>query len=490
VQKISLPVESNDAIQNSFDNNITYAKGAAVLTMIEHWVGHEKFMGAIRGYLAAHAWGNADSNEFMAALRSSLGAPAADVMRSFVEQPGVPIVSAALRCDGGTGKVTLTQKRFFNAADQPSPQKWTLPVCLKWQDGASCTLLDGPTKEVALPVCPSWLVANADAAGYYHVHYDKAQLAALTPVFATALTVRERTHLSADVAAEVEQGTLPLGDALALLPAFLGDGDLRVFHHGIGMMFLLNPRELDDKEYVAFGRAVAKLLGPRARTVGWAPKEGEDPEMSSVRPQLLGMMARVAHDQRIIGEARTLAEKWIKNRHAVAPDMVTPVFRIAAMSNDAKLFDHTLDEARHVQDRRERSMLLGALGGFRAPALRERALAIVTGSEFDQREAIDILYPALFDRDSREATWTWLQRHFDAILTKMREDDAMRLIGAVPQAFCDETHRAAAEAFLSPRAKAHPGAPHQLEEGLEGVHACALAWTRNKPSIDAFLAKY
>lgn len=490
VQKISLPVESKDAIQNSFDNSITYAKGAAVLTMIEHWVGHDKLMGAIRGYLAAHAWGNADANEFLAALRSSLGAPAAEVMRSFVEQPGVPIVSAALRCDGGRGLVTLTQKRFFNAADQPSTQTWKLPVCMKWQGGAQCTLFDAATREVTLPACPTWLMANADAAGYYHVRYDRAQLMALTPVFATALTVMERTHLSADVAAEVEQGSLPLGDALALLPAFLGDGDLRVFNHGVGLMFLLNPRELDDKQFAAFGRAVKKLLGARARTVGWAPKEGEDPEMATVRPQLLGLMARVAHDTRIVGEARALAERWLEDRRAVAPDMVAPVLGIAAMSDDAKLFDRLLDEARHVQDRRERSMLLGTLGAFRGKALQARALAIVTGSEFDQREAIGILYRALFDRETREPTWTWLQAHFDGILSKMREDDAMRLIGAVPQAFCDEAHRAAAASFLEPRAKTHPGAPHQLDEGLEGVHACALSWQRNKPAIDAFLAKY
>lgn len=66
----------------------------------------------------------------------------------------------------------------------------------------------------------------------------------------------------------------------------------------------------------------------------------------------------------------------------------------------------------------------------------------------------------------------------------------MRFIGGVPRAFCDDGHRAEAEAFLAPRAKTHPGAPHQLDEGLEAVRTCALAWARNKPAMDAFLAKY
>jgi len=30
----------------------------------------------------------------------------------------------------------------------------------------------------------------------------------------------------------------------------------------------------------------------------------------------------------------------------------------------------------------------------------------------------------------------------------------------------------------------------ELDEGLEEVRTCAAAWARNKPAIDAFLAKY
>ena len=490
VQKIRLPVETKDAIQNSFDNNITYAKGSAVLHMIEHWVGHDKFMDAVRGYLAAHAWGNADADEFIASLRQKLGAPAGEVMQSFVDQPGVPIVTAAVRCEGGTGVVTLSQKRFFNATDQDSPSLWKVPVCLKWQGGNSCTLLDARQKEVTLSSCPTWLEANAEAAGYYHVRYDAAALAALKPVFASALTIKERTHLAADVASEVEQGTLPLGDALALMPTFLADDDLRVYARGLDLFTLLNVSALDDRGAAAYGRAVAKLFGARARTVGWTPKPGEDPEMARLRPELLGMVARRTHDKAVIAEAHKLAERWLGDRRAVAPDMVAPVLHIAAYSNDAKLFDKMLAEARRVKDRRERSILLGTLGDFFAPALQKRSLALVTGSEFDLRESLNALYPSLFDRDAREATWAWLQANFDGIVGKMREDDAMRLFGTIPHAFCDETHRAAAETFLAPRAKTHPGAGHELDEALESVKTCAASFARNKTAIDAFLAKY
>ena len=60
----------------------------------------------------------------------------------------------------------------------------------------------------------------------------------------------------------------------------------------------------------------------------------------------------------------------------------------------------------------------------------------------------------------------------------------------MPEAFCDDRHRAELEAFLGPRAKQHPGAPKELEAGLEALKACSAAWARNKAAIGAFLAKH
>jgi aminopeptidase N len=495
-QKIRLPVTSKDGIQNSFDNDITYFKGAALLRMLEHWVGEDKFRRAIRRYIRAHAWGNADEADFLQALRGELGEPAAAVMASFVEQPGVPLVSVEPRCDGAKPRVHLAQKRFFAAGDQPSPARWKIPVCMKLGreggavPGRMCTVLESESADVPLAKCPTWIMPNEEGAGYYHARYDNKSLAALAPVLASALTVRERVQMAADAAALAEQGTLPLPDALALVKPFLADDDLRVFARGVGLLHLVNPRELDADERAAFGRAVKKLLGPRASTVGWAPRDGEDAAMSSVRPMLLRMMARYGGDQAIVAEARKLAERWFVDRKAVAPDMVGPVLAIATETNDPKYFEALLREARKVKDRRERNMMLGTLGSFRAPALNRRALQILMGKEFDLRDKVQIVYRSMFDRETREATWTFLKLHWDGLAARMREDEAMWLFGGVPNAFCDEKHRRDVETFLAPRAKTHPGAPHALEDALESVRTCEVALARNRAYIDEFLNQF
>lgn len=493
-QRLRLPVETRDAIQNSFENGITYYKGDSVLRMLEHWVGAERLRQAIQAYLAAHAWGNADADDFLAALRQKLGAPAAEVMASFVEQPGVPLVSAAVACDGGRPRVTLSQRRFFAAGERPSTQTWKLPVCLRWGGQAGvdrrCVELTTPTAEVALPACPRWVMPNEDGAGYYRTRYDGAGLRALAAVFGTELTVRERMQLASDVGAVADAGQLPAGDALALVPTFLGDADLRVYRQGVGLLHLVRPRELPERLRPAFARAVEKLLGPRARTVGWAPRAGEDPEMARVRPMLLGLMAEEAHDRGIIAEAQKLADRWLADHATVAPDMVRPVLRLAALGGDAGYFDRLLAAARKTSDRRERGMLLATLGAFRAPALTERALALVVTPGFDLRETWPIVQTALGDRETRQRAWDFLKAHFDAIVGRMREDEVTWLFGGVPGAFCDEAHRRDLASFLGARAAAHPGAPHALDEALDHERTCEEAEARNRDAVARFLAQF
>ena len=494
VQALRSAVTTKDAIHDSFDNDITYFKGEAVLGMLEHWVGSDKFVSALRKYLAAHAWGNADAGEFVADLRTNLGREVATVMQSFIDQPGLPIVTSAVRCDGAKAHVTLTQKRFFNTSEAASgvvsSALWTVPVCMKWNGGASCTVLDKATAQVELPVCPAWLTTNADAMGYYRVRYDHASLEALQKIFARELTVNERINIVDDVMAEVEEGSLSLTDALMLLPNFLADADPRVFGGGVNLLMSLRPKELPAQERAAFGRAATVLLAARAKSLGWAPQAGEDPALAGLRASLIRILGTYARDPAIFAEAHREALLWLRDPKAVPSDMVQIVLEFAGAGGDAKLFDQLLARARATEDRRERGLVVGALGAFSSAVLRDRALGLVLTPEFDPRETIGIVYALLDHYETRDAAWAWLQVHFKDLVAKMREDEAMGLFSSIPSAFCEESHRAAVAAFLEPQAKSQPGAPHVLADALESAKVCVASAQRDRTAMSAFLSHY
>ncbi|TMQ69551.1 MAG: hypothetical protein E6K80_11335 [Candidatus Eisenbacteria bacterium] len=83
---------ASDNLSQLFDV-LSYQKGQAVLGMLERWLGPETFRAGVRGYIAAHAFGNATAADLWTALSKAAGRDVGAVAGSFLEQPGVPIVT-------------------------------------------------------------------------------------------------------------------------------------------------------------------------------------------------------------------------------------------------------------------------------------------------------------------------------------------------------------------------------------------------------------
>src|SRR5690606_11218258 len=87
---------------------------------------------------------------------------------------GTPLVDLDWQCNEGTGSITIEQSRYLPLGSEGNPdQRWVLPLCLAYDVNGErqthCTIVDQPQARIELPgkVCPSAIVPNADAAGYY-----------------------------------------------------------------------------------------------------------------------------------------------------------------------------------------------------------------------------------------------------------------------------------------------------------------------------------
>ncbi len=179
-------LRAGDALANV---GIAYAKGRAVLDMVERWLGAETFRRGVQRYLQAHARGNATGDDLWGALGAVSGRDVAAVMRGFLDQPGYPLVTVEV-VDAKKGTVTLAQERFHAAGVEVQPQRWQVPVVLAWSDGAGAgvktreLLLDRERTTVELGGPVAWIFPNAGASGYYRWRLPGpalAELAAAAP---------------------------------------------------------------------------------------------------------------------------------------------------------------------------------------------------------------------------------------------------------------------------------------------------------------------
>ncbi len=61
--------------------------------MVENYLGEELFRQGVHNYLAAHLYANATAEDFWNAQTATSHQPIDVIMRSFVTQPGVPLLS-------------------------------------------------------------------------------------------------------------------------------------------------------------------------------------------------------------------------------------------------------------------------------------------------------------------------------------------------------------------------------------------------------------
>ena len=148
---IEAHAETPSEIEELFDD-IAYNKAAAVLRMVEGYVGQEAFRKGVNAYLTKYAYSNATSEDFWNTITESTHRPVDRIMSGFIKQPGVPIVSLKPACAGGNAKVLVSQTRYFrdrSLLEAGSKEQWDIPVCLKADKAEKCELLETKDEQIA-----------------------------------------------------------------------------------------------------------------------------------------------------------------------------------------------------------------------------------------------------------------------------------------------------------------------------------------------------
>jgi alanyl aminopeptidase len=465
------------------------SKGATVIAMFERFVGVETFRKGVQRYLKEHAFGNGTAAEFLKAISTEAGRDVAPAFSTFLDQPGVPIVSFDLQC-AKTPHLHLTQQRYL---PQGSPgggenQLWQIPVCVRFPGGSACTLLDKKEGDLELKSCPAWVMPNDGGTGYYRALPSAELLKKLEGEALKELSAPEKLAMLSDLSALVRAGKLEFAALLQLAPKLAGDKNRVVVQNTAGTVGWLRDGELiTKKEEPAYAKYIRDLFGTRAHQLGWTPKKADDEDTRILRSRILPLVADVGDDKRLIDEAKKLANAWLADHKSVDPDLVDRVLEIAAQHGDRPLYDKWLAAAKAEKDRAERRRLLGALSSFRDPAVVSDALAVTLTDAFDPREGMTLFWGATREPATRKLAWKFMLDHFDALVQKLPRDYASRFPFAA-SGICDDAMAPEVKSFFAERSKKFQGGPRNLDQALEQLHLCAVYKQAQSPNVQKFFA--
>jgi len=480
-RQIREPVEHSNEIASAFDG-ITYRKGGGVLAMLERYVGEEAFRDGIRLHMNRFADKTATAEDFIASVAE--GSDRAEIeaaFRSFIEQPGVPLLAVRLDCESGdTPRLEVRQSRYaaLGSSIDPAQGTWQIPMCVSYEaDGgvaSSCAFIGERDGSVGLDTddCPAWVHPNADGAGYYRFALDDAGWQALIDN-AASLSASEALvfldSLDAALRAGRVSATTYLDGMAALLQHDAWDVVENVANALETLAGVIEPERLEPMQ-----AAMRRMVRPVFDALDDDGSSGD----TLLRERLLRFLIVTARDSEL---RAPLAEQAIArigldskpDPDAAPAGQLETILSVGVQDVGKPFFDSLLEQAKASDDPAFREAAIGALARVEDPALVERLQSAVLQGSFKGTEALGIVNRQMVRAATTEQTFQWLQDNGEALVNMIPQTFRARVLPLFGSSFCTQERAEEWREFVESHAAAAPGYERGLAQATESILLCA-----------------
>ena len=362
-------VDTAEQAAESFDE-ITYDKGAAIITMMNAYVGRDKFREGVRHYMRAHAFGNTVDTDLWHLVEETVGKPIVAIERDFTRQEGLPLVRAERAAQG----LRLAQSRF---ADDPAsiarlpPQHWRVPLAVA-AVGAEphYQLLQG---SAIVDQMPPQLV-NAGQMAYARTLYSGELLTGLTAQLGS-LSPADQMGLINDTRALGIAGYTSAADFLKVAAALPSEANPIVWQRVLVVVREIDRHYADSPQRGAFRRFALGMLEPLSAKIGPLGTPGGGPAVQILRSDLAETRASLG-DLHVIEDAR---KRFADGGGTPAEQRCA--LAIVAEHADGPSFDALLVKADHTTDPLEKLHIFRALATVDNADLARRMVDVALGNQ-------------------------------------------------------------------------------------------------------------
>jgi alanyl aminopeptidase len=485
-RQIREPIERHEDIGSAF-NGITYKKGGGVLSMFESFLGRENFREGIRHYMKVFAFGNTTAEDFIEAIAQANPQVDGDDLRaafgSYIQQAGLPLVSAELTCDETGAHVLLHQERYLpTGSDGSTDQRWTIPVCVSaLQDGLSsskCFILRTETDSFDLDTerCPDAILPNTGGSSYYRWSLPPEQWMPLLQRF-EQLSSNEQISVANGLSAAVNKGSMGLSDYLSAVPVIAGSRSWRVAMAPRGDLDKIREFVANAGERQILEAKIRQWYRPHFERLGALTDRSENEDQFLAKT--MSILAREGNDSAI--RARLVdagaAYAGYNSDQKIHPEAADPNVRqlalVVAAEEIGKPYTDLLWRHFKKSDNAQlRQQLLLAMASNTDPAVAAIMRDRILSPDLKDNEIFYIYYGQMAHADNRQASWEWTQSNLWAVLERIPNWAKGRLPSNFGN-FCSREQANDLENFFSPIIDSLVSGPRYLANTLESIRLCA-----------------
>jgi aminopeptidase N len=486
------PVAGEDAASEMFDG-VTYNKGAAVVRMLEGYLGADVFRAGLRKYIADHGYGNTTTADLWRALEGASGKPIGAVAATFVEQAGVPLVVGKAVCTGDEQRMVLAQEPFIirdlAAGVAEKAKTWQVPVAvgpLRAPRPVETVLLQDQPREIAAGRCGEPVKLNLGDLGYYRVEYDAPTRTALTKSFAL-LSPADRINLLADGWALAEAGRGSSTFYLELMEE-IGSGDSRAAWDQMNTILRrLDRLQRNRPERAAFQAYARAKLRPMLDRLGWDEPRPDADGSGILRARLIRTLGELG-DEAVIAEAKRRFAASLRNPASLRPGLRDAVTSVAGMSADRRTYNALMSLARRSTNSAERERYYSAAAGARNAEFARETLELTLADELPSSLVETVINTVASVGDQPDLAWSFVKRNFSALAARQGTTFRNYFASGFMRHFSDAARADEILAFAPANATA--GGRSAAARAAETIRLDADLKARALPAIDDWIRKH
>jgi aminopeptidase N len=417
----------NDVLQASsaFDS-ITYSKGAAVIRMLESYLGEDAFRSGVRRYIRDHAYGNTTTDDLWAAMDKESQRPVSQIAHDFTLQAGVPLVSELSRhCLDGKTALGVSQGRFAIDAGSTTAQLWHVPVLVAPIGGAAAPIVvSGPEPQTAEVAGCDAVVLNAGQSGYFRSRYSAQGLAAITAAYG-ALSPDDQLGVLNDRSALANAGLEPMAAFMDLTKGFPADADPVVASALAGQLQGLDMIYDGLPSQAAFRTYAHSVLDPLFARVGWDKRPNEGDNVAQLRSELIAALSDL-DDPSVQAEARKRFDRYVIDASSLDAGTRRTALSVVAAHADAMTWDQLHRMAKSAATELEREELYNLLAAAHSEVLVQQALQLASSGEPPPTIAPEMIATASYRHP--KIAFDFTVAHWDAISSLIEPTSQPRFV--------------------------------------------------------------
>jgi len=384
---------------------ITYQKGAAVLRMLETYLGEDVFQKGVRIYLERFAGTVATAADFWRALDEASGQDVSRIAEAWITQPGHPL----LEIRGEGDRLRLRQERFFEDPAASGGERWPVPLVVRTEGGETRATFDESEGSIGRPA-GRWLFPNARAAGFYRFTLDDDLRSALLENLA-ALSPEERVFLLGNDWALLQAGRIDASRYLALVRTLRGERDRVVLWTALDRLRWMSDHAVGPGEAAAFGTVVSDLFAPVLADLGFEPRSTDDDDERELRDIAVRAMGEVAAAPAVVREAGARIDVHLGG-HPQDPNIVAALAVVAATGGDAPLHARYLERIRRG-DPQEIERFRAALALFRGDDATAGTIAAIDEHTIRDQDLRQVFRLGFRNPAQRRTYWRAYQERYE-----------------------------------------------------------------------------